>query len=95
MEEPPAINPADTPAAPMTPPPAVQVDGPRDAPDWLKAAVGVPIIWVWLILAGAIVHGAITDPTVLESIEGLLTALAVLTIPAMEIIRMIFRRGRE
>jgi len=40
-----------------------------------------PVVFVWLFLAARIIVSATTSPTVLDSIEGLLTALAVLTIP--------------
>ena len=40
-----------------------------------------PIVVVWLILAARIVWSASSNPETLDSIEGLLTALAVLSLP--------------
>lgn len=52
----------------------------------LVAFLSIPIILVWLGLAAIIIWGAANDPLVLDKIEGLLTALAVLTIPSMKIL---------
>jgi len=38
-----------------------------------------PVVFVWLFLAARIVISATTSSSTLENIEGLLTALAVLT----------------
>lgn len=40
-----------------------------------------PIVIVWLFLAARIVWSASTNPETLDSIEGLLTALAVISLP--------------
>ena len=40
-----------------------------------------PIVVVWLFLAARIVWSASSKPETLDSIEGLLTALAVLSLP--------------
>ena len=40
-----------------------------------------PVVFTWLFLAALIIISATTSVAVLDSIEGLLTALAVLTIP--------------
>ena len=40
-----------------------------------------PIVIVWLFLAARIVWSASTNPATLDSIEGLLTALAVISLP--------------
>ena len=40
-----------------------------------------PTVFVWLFLAARIIISATTSSSTLENIEGLLTALAVLTIP--------------
>ena len=40
-----------------------------------------PVVFTWLFLAARIIISATTSVAVLDSIEGLLTALAVLTIP--------------
>jgi hypothetical protein len=63
---------------------------------WSVAAmvgvVAVPVVLVWLGLAGIIIYKGATDPDVLDKIEGLLTALAVLTIPAQQIVIGVFRK---
>jgi hypothetical protein len=41
----------------------------------------MPVVVVWLVLAARIIWSATSNPDTLDSIEGLLTALAVLTIP--------------
>ena len=43
--------------------------------------VFTPVVFTWLFLAARIIISATTSVAVLDSIEGLLTALAVLTIP--------------
>ena len=43
--------------------------------------VFTPTVFVWLFLAARIIISATTSATTLDNIEGLLTALAVLTIP--------------
>jgi hypothetical protein len=40
-----------------------------------------PVVFTWLFLAARIIVSATTSPNVLENIEGLLTALAILTVP--------------
>tara|TARA_Y100000593_G_scaffold53546_1_gene100266 strand:- start:182 stop:454 length:273 start_codon:yes stop_codon:yes gene_type:complete len=40
-----------------------------------------PIVIVWLFLAARIIWSASTNPETLDSIEGLLTALAVISLP--------------
>lgn len=52
----------------------------------IVGALSFAIIGVWLYLAYSIIRGAISNPTVLDNIEGLLTALAVLTLPAMKVV---------
>jgi hypothetical protein len=47
----------------------------------LVAVIFLPVVIVWLFLAARIIWSATSNPETLESIEGLLTALAVLTIP--------------
>ena len=41
----------------------------------------MPVVVVWLTLAARIIWSATSNPETLDNIEGLLTALAVLTIP--------------
>ena len=47
----------------------------------LIAVIFMPVVVVWLVLAARIIWSATSNPDTLDSIEGLLTALAVLTIP--------------
>tara|TARA_Y100000310_G_C20511462_1_gene729089 strand:- start:555 stop:839 length:285 start_codon:yes stop_codon:yes gene_type:complete len=49
-----------------------------------------PTVFVWLFLAARIIISATTSPTTLDNIEGLLTALAVLTIPVSAGINKLF-----
>jgi len=48
------------------------------------------VVFVWLFLAARIVWSASSNPETLDNIEGLLTALAVLTIPVSAGISKIF-----
>jgi hypothetical protein len=52
----------------------------------LLGMLAVPIVIVWLVLATRIIWSATTDPNTLSSIEGLLTALAVITIPVNQLL---------
>lgn len=56
----------------------------------VAAGVAAMVIPVWLFLAYQIVNGAIANEGVLDNIEGLLTALAVLTIPTVKIIDKVY-----
>ena len=47
----------------------------------LIAVIFMPVVVVWRVLAARIIWSATSNPDTLDSIEGLLTALAVLTIP--------------
>ena len=47
----------------------------------LIAIIFLPVVMVWLFLAARIIWSETSTPETLDSIEGLLTALAVLTIP--------------
>ena len=47
----------------------------------LIAVIFMPVVVVWLVLAAGIIWSASSNPETLDNIEGLLTALAVLTIP--------------
>jgi hypothetical protein len=47
----------------------------------LVLVIFCPVVFVWLFLAARIIISATTSIATLENIEGLLTALAVLTIP--------------
>jgi hypothetical protein len=63
-----------------------------DSTIWMVAAVGIPLITVWLMMGSIIIWRAANDKDVLENIEGLLTALAVLTIPATQFIQGVLRK---
>jgi hypothetical protein len=52
-----------------------------------------PVVFVWLFLAARIIISATTSSTTLDSIEGLLTALAVLTIPVSAGLGKLFESG--
>ena len=47
----------------------------------LVLIIFAPCVFTWLFLAARIVMSATTSQTVLENIEPLLTALAILTVP--------------
>jgi energy-coupling factor transporter transmembrane protein EcfT len=52
--------------------------------------VFTPVVFTWLFLGARIIISATTSVAVLDSIEGLLTALAVLTIPVSAGIAKLF-----
>ena len=52
-----------------------------------------PVVFTWLFLAARIVISATTSSSTLENIEGLLTALAVLTIPVSAGLGKLFESG--
>ena len=47
----------------------------------ISLIVFAPVVFTWLFLAARIVMSATTSQTVLDNIEPLLTALAILTVP--------------
>ncbi len=47
----------------------------------LVGVIFVPVVMVWLALGARIIWSATGNPETLDSIEGLLTALAVLSLP--------------
>jgi len=47
----------------------------------IMLVIFAPTVFVWLFLAARIIWSASSNPETLSNIEGLLTALAVLTIP--------------
>ena len=47
----------------------------------LTGIIFVPVVMVWLALGARIIWSATENPETLNSIEGLLTALAVLSLP--------------
>jgi hypothetical protein len=61
----------------------------------LVALIAIPLTGVWLYLAFLIISSAITNPKVLENIEGLLTALAVLTIPTSMFLNEVVKQWRN
>mgnify|MGYP003624855529 CR=1 FL=1 len=52
-----------------------------------------PVVFVWLFLAARIVISSTTSSSTLDNIEGLLTALAVLTIPVSAGLGKLFESG--
>ena len=52
-----------------------------------------PVVFVWLFLAARIIISATTSSSTLDNIEGLLTALAVLTIPVSAGLGKLFEGG--
>ena len=50
------------------------------------------MVFVWLVLAARIIWSASSNANTLDNIEGLLTALAVLTIPVSAGLGKIFER---
>ena len=60
----------------------------------IVGVVSFAIVGVWLFLAYLIISGAVGNPAVLDNIEGLLTALAVLTIPASKIVEGVIEKWK-
>ena len=56
----------------------------------LIAIIYIPVVITWLFLAARIIWSATSNPETLDKIEGLLTALAVLTIPVSAGLSKIF-----
>ena len=52
-----------------------------------------PVVFCWLFLAARIIISATTSSNSLDNIEGLLTALAVLTIPVSAGLGKLFESG--
>ena len=61
----------------------------------LIAIIFLPVVVVWLFLASRIIWSATSNPETLDSIEGLLTSLAVLTIPVSHGLSKIFETFSE
>ena len=55
--------------------------------------VFAPVVFCWLFLAARIIISATTSSSTLDNIEGLLTALAVLTIPVSAGLGKLFESG--
>lgn len=61
----------------------------------IQLVIFAPVVFVWLFLAARIVWSASSNPNTLDNIEGLLTALAVLTIPVSAGLGKIFEVTRK
>jgi|TARA_R110000765_G_scaffold97138_1_gene182816 hypothetical protein len=78
-------------------------DGEEQKPDASKVTltgrelivliIFAPVVFVWLFLAARIVISSTTSSSTLDNIEGLLTALAVLTIPVSAGLGKLFESG--
>ena len=53
-----------------------------------------PVVFTWLFLGARIVWSASSNPETLDNIEGLLTALAVITIPVSAGLAKIFESAK-
>ena len=60
----------------------------------IQLVIFTPVVFVWLFLAARIVWSASSNPETLDNIEGLLTALAVLTIPVSAGLGKIFESNK-
>ena len=58
----------------------------------IQLVIFAPVVFTWLFLAARIIWSASSNPDTLDNIEGLLTALAVLTIPVSAGISKVFER---
>jgi hypothetical protein len=61
----------------------------------LIAIIFIPVVITWLFLAARIIWSATSNPETLDKIEGLLTALAVLTIPVSHGLTKIFETFKD
>jgi hypothetical protein len=52
----------------------------------------LPLVLTWLALGARIIYSATSNPEVLDSIEGLLTAISIMTIPVSLGFNEIFKR---
>ena len=59
----------------------------------IQLVIFTPVVFTWLFLAARIIWSASSNPDTLDNIAGLLTALAVLTIPVSAGIGKIFESG--
>lgn len=60
----------------------------------IQLVIFTPVVFVWLFLAARIVWSASSNAETLDNIEGLLTALAVLTIPVSAGLGKIFESDK-
>jgi hypothetical protein len=56
----------------------------------IQLVIFTPVVFTWLFLAARIIWSASSNPETLDNIEGLLTALAVITIPVSHGLAKIF-----
>ena len=61
----------------------------------LRLIIFTPVVITWLVLATRIIWAATSPKETLDSIEGLLTALAVLTIPVSAGLGKLFEDRKE
>ena len=61
----------------------------------LRLIIFTPVVITWLVLATRIIWAATSSKETLDSIEGLLTALAVLTIPVSAGLGNLFEDRKE
>lgn len=61
----------------------------------LRLIIFFPVVMVWLVLASRIIWSATKSKETLDSIEGLLTALAVLTIPVSAGLNELWKGGKD
>jgi hypothetical protein len=54
-----------------------------------------PVVLTWLLLGARIIWSASSNPETLDNIEGLLTALAVLTIPVSAGLGKLFESSKD
>ena len=54
-----------------------------------------PVVLTWLVLGARIIWSASSNPEPLDNIEGLLTALAVLTIPVSAGLGKLFESSKD
>lgn len=61
----------------------------------LRLIIFFPVVVTWLVLACRIIWSATSSKETLDSIEGLLTALAVLTIPVSAGLNELWKRSKD
>lgn len=61
----------------------------------IQLVIFAPVVFTWLFLASRIIWSASSNPDTLANIEGLLTALAILTVPVSLGLGKIFESGGD
>jgi len=61
----------------------------------IQLVIFTPVVFTWLFLAARIIWSASSNPETLDNIEGLLTALAVITIPVSAGLAKIFEGDKS